>query len=502
MSPVNSCSSLTKTAAVKVVDGSLTSKTNATQKTESTETSGHAYYERFSSDPLIFGLDKAKSSDEAVESEELVFYHVSPATNVVSRCEDPDRCPVGVARVRHYRDPESAFRNREAAVEMDSYIDPLPQSFEDALLVAAQGGFVSATPAYPKFMDSQMDLLLDPFAIEYLATKLCVIPGEKKRSQYASVLTWVVTTLSSRTGSSPERIYEENVEPFLLTTSARRRVEDAIRMSDVASSSDVLSFAGRLWLFRRSPYHSRAKLLLFGSEGMPDGYTPKTEKVYEEIDNTASMRKMNVDLSKIPDNVFGYDIETDTSRGFGLRPTRSQITEVVLSSRNKSWVFAGDERHILESFAAKLNEQPKGSVIVGWNNRCFDNIALQTRAEFHDIRGWGGKLESSMNYTAFSSVGPLAEPQSLVWRTPVGDLLGERDVFQMKAQVDAANGNRFTRGLKPFVQSLGCRPVTVDRARLHELSPEERSAYVLSDGLMTLQALSAVEDLMDKAGLL
>lgn len=442
--------------------------------------------------------DSVKTQEEGLE---LGNYHVNPSTSMAVYCSFPEECPVGVPHNQHYVDGEAANRAKEGAAAALMFQEQIPSSFEKSLLAAADGGFVQASEAYPTHLQAQLDLLLDPIAVEHIAHKLCVSSGEKKRNQYAAVLAWVVNTESERTGEGMKKVFRRLVEPHLKTKQALLRAQAALSLNEQPSVSELLYASGSLWIYRLSPYHNRAKLLLFADPQPADGYTPRDEKITQRIPNSSVAKKMKVDLEDLPEGTWGYDIETDTSLGYGLRPHRGQITEVVLSSRDESFVFAGDEKHILEEFATKLNSLPAGDIIVGWNNRCFDNIALQTRAELHGIKNWGGRLVSAPNHTMFSSVGPLNDPQKLVWTTTAGDELQEEDVFQMKSMYDSSQGQRYTRGLKPFVENLGCNPITVDRSMLHNLTDEERIAYVLSDGIATLRALTGVRELFEQSGI-
>lgn len=437
------------------------------------------------------------ASPDALTEGEVLAYHVNPATRVPVFCRDPQDCPVGFKPQAHYVDATMAMMDIEAASAAELRDDDIPAEFDRALVAAAEGGFAKASEAYPTHIDSQLAILKHSVAVEFVAKKLCLASSDKMLHMYADVLAWVIRTESQETGEGKKKVYARLVDPHLRTRRAALRVQAALSIDAEPTLADLLNVAGMLWVNRNAPYHARTKALLFAQETSVDGYTPKDERVTQVFDNAPVAVRLNMDLNDLPEGVLGYDIETDTANGYGLRPFRSQITEVVLSARDKSWVFSGDERYILESLAAVLNEQPEGTILAGWNNHSFDNIALQTRAEFHGVENWNGSLVSTENYTGFSSVGPLEDPQSLSWMTSDGHVLDEVDVFQIKSMCDKMMGLRYTRGLKPFVESMGCSPVKVDRARLHELTEEERVDYVLSDGLATLRAYTGAQELLD-----
>lgn len=427
----------------------------------------------------------------------MPFYHVNPATGLVNKCktlENNGSCDLNQPFHAHDTSIESIIAKYDAKRSNDYFVcrnsgrDP---EFEEALTLAADGGFVRASKDYPQHFDAQVNILFTSTGITHLADKVSTAASDYLKNRYARTLAWVTHSLSIRESSDLKTVFRKQIQPALRTRGAVSRVLEALQ-NELPPKDEVVSVAGSMWIYRDSSFHVLAKSLIWSDPFSVSGYIPRVEKVFKKIDNRDTLARMNVDVSDLPENVLAFDIETDTVNGYGLRPTKTQITEIVISGKDYSWVIAGDERFILEKFASVLNKQDSRIVLAGWNNYSFDNITLQTRAEFHRTRGWGGSLELASNVTVFEPCGPTLNNYSMVWTTSDGSLLHDVDIFQEKAVWDQSQGERFTAGLKPFVESLDCNPVRLDRAALHEYSDEERQDYVLSDGICTLRAASEV----------
>lgn len=421
-------------------------------------------------------------------------YHVNEATGGVIKCNVP------ACEKEHYSSREDALATLEAHyansfhLQQENFHD---KHFDDALEKAIAGGFVRASSDYPQHYEAQLGILLAPTALSYVADNLSIASSEYSKTQYARALAWAANEYARLYRMDVKQAFRLFVEGKLRTRSAQARVLEEV-VHNQYSTDDVLKVAGNLWIYRDSPFHQRAKALLFSTSFEVGGYEKQDVKHHEVASHEKILPLMKISREDLPEGVLAFDIETDTSNGFGLRPMLTQITEVVVSSRDQSWIFAGDERHILESFAELLNSQQNPVVMAGWNNWCFDNIALQTRAEHHEIEGWGGELEETSNFTVFEPAGPSSSAQALTWVTPDGLTLRDIDIFQEKVVWDRARGEKYTQGLKPFVENLGCEPIKVDRHRLHELSQDERRDYVLSDGISTLRALTEVKVLQEQ----
>lgn len=436
---------------------------------------------------------------------------------MVFSCTDPESCSSQLPR---FEQEESAFAaRREFFDEMASQHDQvgaisylpvslLPESsaahnsdpwsrdesFDALLKEATSGGFSKSSVNYPERMGEQIALLRHPVAVSLLADKLAVQNYEYRKDKLAKVLVWIVRQEAEDRRESVFSYFHREVEPLLKTAESRSRVQSMLAgRQEEASTEELLDASASLWLYKHAPFSDRVKFLLFCDEDEVSGYVPREDENFQEYDNSGVVGSMNVSLGDLPAGFIAYDIETDTANGYGLRPTRSQITEIVLSSHDKSWVLSGDEKFILTKFAEMLNELPSGTTLVGWNNHSFDNLSLQTRAQFHGIKNWRGRLIPVRNSTNFQSAGPSRDNQSLEWVNSSGAVLSDRDLFQEKTVFDLRRGERFTLGLKNFLKSFDCNPIQVDRSRLHLLSEQERVDYVLSDGIATLRALTELE---------
>lgn len=425
----------------------------------------------------------------------MLPYHINPATGAVVPCGLRESC--GVSKRLHYGSLGEARRARVARLQVRGHgVAREDRALDEALSKVVASGFTKASNhGTPGLLEDQVALLLEPEALAYLGEKVSTTTSAYLRTRFSRALAWVSHRWATLKNLTPLVAYHQVVEEHVLTTAARTLVMQDIQ-GPLASHEDLLYVSSKLWLFRNTPFHQRAKDLLVAQDTVMDGYVHQEVKVFQEFENSAAVPRLKMHLDDLPEGVLAYDVETDTSRGFGLRPHRTQITEVVLSTKETSWVAAGDERFILEKFAEVLNSLPGNYLLSGWNNWCFDNIMLQSRAEYHGVSGWRGALTPTENKTLFEPVGPTSAAQALTWGP-----LEDRDVFQEKTTLDLSQGMRYTRGLKPFLESLGCEPVKVDRNKLHELPPEERTAYVLSDGLSTLRASTEVARLQEAAGM-
>lgn len=82
-------------------------------------------------------------------------------------------------------------------------------------------------------------------------------------------------------------------------------------------------------------------------------------------------------------NVYGIDIETDTSTD-GLDPSVAPVRAVALSHRGGDELFVGDEADLLTALDERLARLPRG-VIATWNGAAFDLPFLADRATILEI---------------------------------------------------------------------------------------------------------------------
>lgn len=203
---------------------------------------------------------------------------------------------------------------------------------------------------------------------------------------------------------------------------------------------------------------------------------------------------MTVDL----DHVNALDIETDTAGGFGLDPNRGGITEIALTipvHDDKGVVFATSdgltEADIIVEADRMLYSLDPG-LIATWNGAFFDLPFIMTRAEILGIT-------QHLHLHAQAGLVPKYEPlpghvggYSATWDTS-GPLPHQhldiakhfKRVSNILRDRDALNGvpykERFRWSLKPVAEAHGITMISVDRERMHLLTPEERRAYALSD---------------------
>jgi hypothetical protein len=259
----------------------------------------------------------------------------------------------------------------------------------------------------------------------------------------------------------------------------------------------IASVAHHLYAQPLAPLNAKARRIESKFTSVVEPATPGVAMT-KHISHEGLAKRLKVNLQDIPDNVVAFDIETDTSRGLGLQPHRTQITEMVLSTREKSIVFSGDERHILQGFSDYMNSMPEGTKFVGWNSSGFDVPALAIRSSVHDnIEGWGLETRSAPRQSrAYIPVGGYESAQQMVWTTPSGVV--HTDVDGM-AEANALPEKPRSIALKKFVRSFGADPIELDREKMHTYSEQEREAYVASDGICTLFAEAKVAGLMKSA---
>ncbi|HYZ97384.1 MAG TPA: 3'-5' exonuclease [Acidimicrobiales bacterium] len=171
--------------------------------------------------------------------------------------------------------------------------------------------------------------------------------------------------------------------------------------------------------------------------------------------------------------VYGLDIETDTSVD-GLDPALGGIVTVALSGPDGEEVFDGPEATMLAAVDARLAALSPG-VLATWNGAFFDLPFLADRAAHHGV-ALGLRL--------------TLDPRIPSRREP---LPGHRGAYRARwhghHHVDAYQLYRADVGpvlgiscsLKAIARLVGLAPVEVDRARIHDLSPDALAAYVASD---------------------
>jgi DNA polymerase elongation subunit (family B) len=177
--------------------------------------------------------------------------------------------------------------------------------------------------------------------------------------------------------------------------------------------------------------------------------------------------------------VYGLDIETDTSVD-GLDPSVGAIVTVALSSPDGDEVFDGAEIEMVSAVDARLAGLAPG-VLATWNGALFDLPFLADRAAHH---GLALGLRLVLDPCIPSRRDPLPGHRGAYrahWH-------GHRhvDAYQLyRSDVGPALG--ISCSLKAIARLVGLTPVEVDRARIHDLTPDSLAAYVASDARLARQ---------------
>lgn len=199
-------------------------------------------------------------------------------------------------------------------------------------------------------------------------------------------------------------------------------------------------------------------------------------------------------------NVYSWDIETDTTVD-GLDPRVARITEIVVATNKEEVVLDdADEVKLIGQFDDYVCSLEPG-LLVGWNDTFFDLPFVWSR--WHGVDGAGVEFvpwdQSARGITGRElGMHPIAQPElrpkydylpgyntglGCVWSSRSNlrmDVHQHLDISFAYKRVAAELGVR--HGLKPVCEALGIPMITVDRERMHDLTPAERHDYVVSDG--------------------
>lgn len=181
-----------------------------------------------------------------------------------------------------------------------------------------------------------------------------------------------------------------------------------------------------------------------------------------------------------PDRIYGFDIETDNSEGFGLVPEKSRVTEIAIDTAHGGEVFAGNERTILRDFDAYLGTLQPG-LLVPWNGSFFDVPFITDRwatVNWMYEHGWNITPDPQL-VPKYAPLPGHAGGYSAYWRNRAGVHHAMLDVSLPYKQVAADRDVKWS--LKPVCTSLGIDMVELDRENLHLYTEAERKEYCLSD---------------------
>lgn len=184
-----------------------------------------------------------------------------------------------------------------------------------------------------------------------------------------------------------------------------------------------------------------------------------------------------------PSIVYGLDIETDTSGGYGLDPEKGGITTIALDTEHESEVlmiedFGGEER-LLRAFNQLLGWLRPGLMTTWWGSG-FDAVFIAARMGRYGIRSG-----IELRYDPSLVLAHPALPGHPGAYRVVFDRHGHCDVAHGYRELCEATGTRWS--LKPTARAHGLHVIEVDRTRMHELTRSEREAYGASDARCTRQ---------------
>lgn len=191
---------------------------------------------------------------------------------------------------------------------------------------------------------------------------------------------------------------------------------------------------------------------------------------------------------------IAWDIETDTSGGFGTDPNNGGIISIAAGRYEATatglieidtffdQVPAGDddvEREVLEAFDLWLLLQSTAPLI-GWSSTFFDAPFCHRRAEMV-----GAQLGLDLTFDPELKREPPPLPgfdggYNHVWHGHASRDLQHSDFDSAWC---AEHGTR--RGLKAVSRHFGGEPIEVDRALMHLMTDEDLRAYNMSDVEMT-----------------
>lgn len=189
-----------------------------------------------------------------------------------------------------------------------------------------------------------------------------------------------------------------------------------------------------------------------------------------------------------PSSIYGLDIETDNSAGFGLDPRRAGVTEVAVATADGGEVFADEsEARLLRGVIEFFNDMPTG-LIATWNGSFFDLPYLVDRMNGHlgDVPGFqDGSAGPMLTFDRelkpkYEPLGGHAGGYSAVWFKQ-GEAIPHQHLDIAQAYRSFADEAGVKWSLKPVAIASGIEMVELDRERLHVYTAAERKAYCLSD---------------------
>jgi hypothetical protein len=188
-----------------------------------------------------------------------------------------------------------------------------------------------------------------------------------------------------------------------------------------------------------------------------------------------------------PAKVVALDIETDTDGVNGLDPRESRITEIALASADREVLLAdAAEVDLLSGLAQVLDDLPAGCVLVTWNGTFFDWPFIYSRtlkAADPQVPATRWALTPRRDRTPkYDYLPGWSYGVDAAWRDRTDPTVVRHTSYDISFDYkELAARLGVKHSLKPVAQALGIEMIEVDRTRMHELTAQERAAYVFSD---------------------
>lgn len=190
------------------------------------------------------------------------------------------------------------------------------------------------------------------------------------------------------------------------------------------------------------------------------------------------------------DHVYAMDIETDTDGVNGLDPREARITELVICGPREAVVFDDEDETTLLVRADNYLRRLRPGLISTWNGTFFDLPFIFDRARM--LYNAGHSEIGDLGMTLLPVPGLTPKYDYLPGHTVGYDCLWRgrgNGVFDLHRHLDIsfaykgfADEHGIRHSLKPVAQAHGIEMIEVDRCRMHDLTPQERHDYVVSDG--------------------
>jgi DNA polymerase elongation subunit (family B) len=179
------------------------------------------------------------------------------------------------------------------------------------------------------------------------------------------------------------------------------------------------------------------------------------------------------------ERIYSLDIETDTSAD-GLDPRISRITEIAVETASGAEVFVDESERAMLSQANEFIRELSPGLIVTWNGAKFDIPFIVTRASRYESSGIGiSSFEMPSLPGWYRFLPGWDHACGCTWAAAGG--LAHQHLDICYAYRRFADLQRVKWALKPVCRASGIEMIEVDRTRMHELTPEERREYAISD---------------------